>query len=269
MLLQRSFIQLNHAKCLFREKNRENPLALVFLHGNSLTGGYFQSQFNSTKLNHLRLVAPDLPGHGSSERTKSYSVSLMTQSIKDFCNYLEADRIILIGHSLGGHLAIQSVREISNCIGIVLSGTPPLTGAEDIGKAFNPHQAVPLLFKGKLSESEVSIVIKSMHSRPSEYDFLEAFEKSDPVYRESLGISLANGELKNELDILNDINIPTAIIQGSDDPFVNLKYLSNLAITNLWHGKVHLLPECGHSPHVECSDAFDDLLEKFVNDVNT
>jgi 3-oxoadipate enol-lactonase len=49
-----------------------------------------------------RVYAPDLRGHGRSDRPGDYSVELMAADVLGFLDALELGRVDLIGHSMGG-----------------------------------------------------------------------------------------------------------------------------------------------------------------------
>jgi 3-oxoadipate enol-lactonase len=51
---------------------------------------------------HWRVYAPDLRGHGRSDRPGDYSVELMEADVLAFLDALQLDRVDLIGHSMGG-----------------------------------------------------------------------------------------------------------------------------------------------------------------------
>ena len=55
----------------------------------------------------LRVIALDLPGHGRSDRLAGYSLDAMEDELALAIDRLDVDRFDLIGHSLGGHLALR------------------------------------------------------------------------------------------------------------------------------------------------------------------
>ncbi len=55
-----------------------------------------------------RVIAVDLKGHGDSDRlADGYSVANQAQEVGELCRVLELGQIDLIGHSLGGGIALQ------------------------------------------------------------------------------------------------------------------------------------------------------------------
>jgi len=55
-----------------------------------------------------RVIAPDLPGHGTSAKTPGdYSLGSLASSLRDLLIKLGHERATLVGHSLGGGVAMQ------------------------------------------------------------------------------------------------------------------------------------------------------------------
>src|SRR5687767_6227750 len=54
------------------------------------------------------VVAPDLPGHGRSDKSQQdYSIGAHAASLRDLTVALGIDRATVVGHSLGGGIAMQ------------------------------------------------------------------------------------------------------------------------------------------------------------------
>jgi pimeloyl-ACP methyl ester carboxylesterase len=57
---------------------------------------------------HHTVIAPDLLGHGSSDKPRGdYSVPAYANGMRDLLGVLDIDRVTLVGHSLGGGVAMQ------------------------------------------------------------------------------------------------------------------------------------------------------------------
>ncbi|HWY24837.1 MAG TPA: alpha/beta fold hydrolase, partial [Nevskia sp.] len=79
---------------------------LVLLHG---IGASRQDwEFNVPALaRRYRVITPDLRGFGLSERSGNYSVATFANDIWQLLEQLEVERFHLIGHSMGGAVALQ------------------------------------------------------------------------------------------------------------------------------------------------------------------
>jgi pimeloyl-ACP methyl ester carboxylesterase len=60
----------------------------------------------------FRVIAPDLRGHGHSARTDTYALEDFEQDLIALLDTLKLDRMSLVGHSLGGHLALRLAARI-------------------------------------------------------------------------------------------------------------------------------------------------------------
>ena len=57
---------------------------------------------------HFRVVAPDLLGHGHSDKPRAdYSAAAFANGMRDLLDVLDIDRVTVVGHSLGGGVAAQ------------------------------------------------------------------------------------------------------------------------------------------------------------------
>jgi pimeloyl-ACP methyl ester carboxylesterase len=79
---------------------------VVLLHGWSA----FKELWWSTLLAlapHAHAYAPDLPGHGDSPLLGSASMRQIAERIELFCATRGDERIVLVGHSMGGNIALE------------------------------------------------------------------------------------------------------------------------------------------------------------------
>ncbi|GAA4984086.1 alpha/beta fold hydrolase [Actinopolymorpha pittospori] len=74
----------------------------------------------------FRVIALDLPGHGSSARTPTYGLALLRDQVRAFLDELALTRVDLIGHSLGGNVAtLVAQSEPDRVRRLVLEDIPP------------------------------------------------------------------------------------------------------------------------------------------------
>ncbi|MHC1704127.1 MAG: alpha/beta fold hydrolase [Tenuifilaceae bacterium] len=254
-------------------QNRDNGFPIIFIHGNSLSSSTFINQFNDPILNKFRLITFDLPGHGKSFRSENpeqdYSPTTFIKILIEICTRLNAENGILVGHSLGGHIAINALDYLPNIRGLVTFGTTPLTSPPMFEKAFLPNPTLGLIFKPDLSEEEskqmASSFVKSGIKTPDE--IIQSIKIADPLIRLYVGKALTGGNTLDEVKIITNRKIPYAVFHGKNDQLVNGSYFEILPMDSLWRNEVHLIENAGHTPQLENPKLFNELLTKFIDEL--
>ena len=255
-------------KLSYFDNEIEHELCLIFVHGNSLTKSVFQNQLNDEKLNEFRLISIDLPGHGGSVHDDElYNPPKLIEIIKDFVKSKNLKKVVLVGHSLGGNLALEAIPEFEELVGVFVFGTPPLSFPPDIGAAFLPHAATPFLFAGELEDDQVETVLSAFTLERSE-ELKVMILQTDPNFRLGVLASIGAGQTTDEVAIIASSNVPIAIALGDADALVNRGYILNLDASKFWGNTLHLIKNSGHSPQWEQAEEFNALLYAFVAEVN-
>jgi pimeloyl-ACP methyl ester carboxylesterase len=86
--------------------------AIVFVHGWCCDRHYWDAQIPHFAKTH-RVVALDLGGHGESGRgRKAWTVSAFADDVKAVVNALHLERVVLVGHSMGGPVIVEAARKM-------------------------------------------------------------------------------------------------------------------------------------------------------------
>jgi len=110
----------DHSLIYYRVYGRGEP-ALVFIHGWSANSGYWDQQLNVFAQKYT-VVTLDLAGHGKSEwkKRKDWSMANFGADVAAVANAVGASRLILVGHSMGGAVALAAAQRLpGKVIGIV------------------------------------------------------------------------------------------------------------------------------------------------------
>jgi pimeloyl-ACP methyl ester carboxylesterase len=101
----RDTIELHGHTVAFRMAGDGPPLLLI--HGIAGTNAVWESIFDDLAADHA-VIAPDLPGHGDSGASAGdYSLGAMAATVRDLLLALGHERATVVGHSLGGGVAMQ------------------------------------------------------------------------------------------------------------------------------------------------------------------
>ena len=102
-------------------------LPFILLHGNAASGRWF------TWLDvpdGYSAIAPDLPGFGGSWRCGEYDIGQYADSVIGLMDAIRVDSAVVLGHSLGGAVAIELVdRWPGRFSGLILANSIPFTNA--------------------------------------------------------------------------------------------------------------------------------------------
>src|SRR3954447_11680581 len=81
--------------------------AVVLIHGITSTADTWAPAMRGLSRDHT-VIAPDLLGHGASAKPRGdYSLGAFASGIRDMLAALGHDRVTVVGHSLGGGIAMQ------------------------------------------------------------------------------------------------------------------------------------------------------------------
>src|SRR6186713_1040854 len=93
---------------------------LVFIHGWSCDSNYWREQVPVFR-QHYTVVTVDLAGHGGTDGNRSaWTISNFGQDVTTALSAVPSGQIILVGHSMGGPVAIEAARKLGKrVIGII------------------------------------------------------------------------------------------------------------------------------------------------------
>jgi pimeloyl-ACP methyl ester carboxylesterase len=90
----------------YEEGSREGS-PIIFVHGFGCNAGHFRHQQHYFATSH-RTVSVDLRGHGASDAPlQDYEVIGFADDLRFLCDHLGLDRPIVVGHSMGGNIALK------------------------------------------------------------------------------------------------------------------------------------------------------------------
>jgi pimeloyl-ACP methyl ester carboxylesterase len=99
------FVELRGERVAYRESGSGEVVMLI--HGMAGSSDTWQAVVPELA-RHYRVVAPDLLGHGESAKPRTdYSLGAFAAGLRDLLDELGISRATIVGHSLGGGVAMQ------------------------------------------------------------------------------------------------------------------------------------------------------------------
>ena len=225
-----------------------------------------------------RVIAPDLLGHGQSDKPRGdYSLGAFAVCLRDLLDALGISKATVIGHSLGGGIAMQFAHQHRDyCRRLVLISSGGL-GA-DVGRLLR-----------LLSLPGAELVLPVIASRPAIHvgNALRAMRSSDEKVTRFSETWLAHAALSNRPNrqaflrtlrsvvdhrgqavcALNRLHInadlPSLIICGEQDRVIPAAhaYAAHAALPN---SRLHVIPDVWHHPQVECPETVASLIDELI-----
>ena len=248
---------------------------LVLLHGVGLdaAGISWKHAIPELAATH-RVVAPDLPGHGESEKPDiAYTTDYYIEVLDALVAALDIECPSLAGISMGGCVALGYALE---------NDVDRLALVDSYGlgtdAAWRPMAATALRTPGMgqvvwsamgTNEHTVKQTLRGYTTRTPEAFVTEVHEVlQDPGCKRALNRWQRSefglfGFRSCYLGDLGDLSAPTLLVHGDDDTLLPAAW-SRRAADRLPESELHVLEECGHWPPRERPERFNDLLAAFM-----
>lgn len=244
-------------------------MPILMIHGTNGCRSVFARQFESSLAGSHRLVAVDLPGHGESEDAadpRSYALRGMARTMSELVARLRLGRFILLGWSLGGHIALEMIGH-EGLAGVVACGTPPVSrGPLAMLRAFRPSWDMPLATKEVYSDRDVARFFSLCYARGATPELLDAIRRADGRVRSATMRSMMRGDFRDQKLAVERASVPVALVNGREDPLIRIAYMDSLAGSSLWHGSPIVIEDAGHACFWDQPEAFNELLMAFAAD---
>lgn len=252
---------------------------LVFLHG--LGSNMKAWQYNiPTLAGNSHCIAIDLPGFGKSVKGRfPCTMTFFAEAVILLLEVLGIERYIIVGHSMGGQIAMHIARrEPQRCKGMVLlapAGFETFTQEASalVKKWFDPQEVLTASLQTVRANMERNFSCIGPQAQELINDRLQLMQSSDYEYFTYCVSASANGMLAEPVfEWLPDLQQPTLVIYGEDDHYIPNRYLNpvttediaHTGVSRLPHAELYMLPACGHFPSVEAADMCNELLHKWL-----
>ena len=219
-----------------------------------------------TLAEHFCVHCIDLPNHGKSSPMVDASYPNMAQTVLDWASQQEIKAFYLLGHSMGGKVAMQMTSMAPDkVIKLVVADIAPVDYAASHTQIFDGLEALDntTLNSRKHADSILSDYVESLGVRQF---LLKNLSKTD----QGLALQMARANIaKNYATILKKpeisapIDVPTLFIKGENSDYIISAYQ---AVINELFRQVSfkMIANTGHWLHAEKPLPFTSLVRRFL-----
>jgi pimeloyl-ACP methyl ester carboxylesterase len=242
------------------ENFKEDAVTFLLIHGamgNSKTTADLAKQL-SERFPTAAIFQVDLPGHGKSVGEPLQSIPEIAKLLKQFIADMKSmllftDNLVLVGHSMGGSIAMQLVLEgVSVKQLVLLSSSPEWSSMKPLNDIPNLEGVIEETFEYMMTEDF------KVNTTPELQEKLNSQIKSMGV---SANASVSDIQALIKFDIreqISEIEIPVLVVYGDNDPTATLEN-QKLMINTFPKATEALIPGASHTTviknFVEIADA--------------
>ena len=234
---------------------------LLFIHGSGGNHSIWSHQYGRLHKKY-NIIAVNLPGHGPSGGSGEHTIERYCLWIKDIVDVLHLNKVVLVGHSLGAAIALQSAINYPEKIeGIVCIGAGEKMPVNSFFLEFlqtNPPQ---------IPAEIIDLICKFSLAKENRPKFISPLGKSIAMSK----VDVMYGDLAacNNLDLTGQtdkIKVPALIVCGDEDKMTPHDLSRDLA-AHIKRAKLETLAGAGHMAMIEKPAEFNETLDKFVRSI--
>ncbi len=240
--------------------------ACVFLHGVGGAGRIWRPQVEHFS-SEYDVLAWDAPGYGGRAPLAHLSFDALAVQLNDDMVKLGLQSAAIIGHSFGGMVAQQLVKDFPHRVDhLVLSGTSPAFGKPDgdFQQKFVAARTKPLDEGKTMAEvaAKVAPNLVAAHAPASAIELAIDCMSQVPqeTYRAVISL-LITFDLR---DNLSEIQCPTLLIAGSEDNTAPAAMMERMA-ARIPGARFTTMEGAGHLAPIEQPAQFNQIVEAFIS----
>lgn len=242
---------------------------VVFLHGVGGGKASYDRQLPIFAAAGYRAAAFDAPGYGDNPPVDRMDWAGMADAVLAGIDALGADKVALIGHSMGGMVAQEvAARAPDRLWALVLSGTSPAFGNRDgaFQKKFVADRLGPLDEGHTMRDLAHSIVESLVGPDPDPQGKAAAIACMSAVPDATYRAAMTNLVTFDRREALAQIAVPTLVLAGEHDSNAPAPMMEKMA-SRIPGASYRCLAGVGHLANFERPADFDAAVLAFLNDV--
>jgi len=213
------------------------------------------------------VITVDLRNHGRSPHSLEQSYELMAEDLRELLNELDLNAIDLIGHSVGGKVAMTFAQNYPELLHqLVVVDIAPRAYSDEHSKIFDALLALDLLSYSSRSEVDRALSVTLPNKAVRQFLLMNlALEDGLLNWRINLPtLSESYPKLLHSVCDNKIIDIPTCFIRGGGSTYVGDDDV-DLIKTIFPDSELYTIERAGHWVHAEAPELFQSKIIEFFN----
>ena len=233
--------------------SEQGDKVVVLLHG-YLENMLVWEEFIPLIYKSVRVVTIDIPGHGISQvRGEIHTMDYLAQVVSDALEALKIDRAYIVGHSMGGYVALALCEHYPEKVaGVVLLHSTPNADSEE--KRKNREREIAIVKSGKkelLARTAPSAGFAADNRRRCSEN-IEDLAQIIHLTEDDGIVALLAGmmERKDQNEMLRQLHVPQLFIFGKKDEYIVADTAAAIAASHP-EAQVVWMESSGHMSFIE------------------
>ncbi len=216
-----------------------------------------------------QVITPDLRNHGQSFHAQSMTYTEMAEDILELIKTNSLDNVCLVGHSMGGKVAMMNALLHSHFIDrLAVLDIAPVSYEHRYGKLFQAMQNLPLdQIKNRNNAEE--ILNDQINDQFLTQFLLQNLVRAEDGFEWRINLPAIQSNIESISsfpDMGNDkqYDKPALFLGGENSHFVQPEYHGEIK-KHFPNAEIELLPDAGHMLHIEQPEVVVDKIRQFIN----
>ena len=243
-----------------KRSGKGDPVILLhgYMESSSMWEGLFDLDLG------IEWLAFDLPGHGCSpleETSPEPSIDYYSHQIVDYLKANKIDDFHVVGHSMGGYVALRIKEMHSGCRKVILLNSNPWEDAPQ--KKLDRLRVADIAYKAK--ELFIQQAVPALFYKSGEHKTVikQLIEEASHMTPDAIAYAaLAMRTRQDKTAVIQRNSSDFLILQGNHDPLIPRDNMENWSTINAI--PIEILNDSGHMSHLEEPLLVSQCVQRFI-----
>lgn len=220
---------------------------------------------------HHQVIRVDVPNHGLSEHWQQMDYPNLAKAMVDLLDDLELERVHIVGHSMGGKIAMATALAYPNrIISLVAADIAPVAYQPRHDAVFAALESLPLVGHTDRRFALAHLLAAGIDDATAQF-LLKNLQRCDTGFRWKMNLTGLKSGYPNIIgwhNLPNESQLvfagPSLFIRGGDSNYVTAEHRDGI-LRQFPQAQAKTLEGCGHWLHAQKPFIFNRIVSEFID----